>query len=324
MGTDALLLRRSALTEMNDFFDSRVRTDDVDGTQAWLQAQYGHVDVLADRASIAEHAVGDTSFALRHLVWDCRAEIVYEADRFFFATSTAGYSWSIGAASGDYSVEPGVVEPGQELIGRPDRADVQLLAFDASWLTEAARTIYGDDDLRVRFDGMGSVSSRMRDYWLTTLRWALTQTPLLAEPLVRTHVRRALAAATLEAFPLVGDPRERRASALEPAAIYRTATSWIDDHASLPVTIDDAARAVGTSTRGLRRAFLANGQLTSTPEDYLAATRLSAARADLVDADAGSTSVADVAARWGFVDLEAFVSAYRHAYRVSPQRTLER
>ncbi|WP_307486556.1 helix-turn-helix domain-containing protein [Microbacterium trichothecenolyticum] len=309
---------------MNDFFDSRVRTDDVDDTQAWLQAQYGQVDVLADRASIAEHAVGDTAFALRHLIWECRAEIVYEADRFFFATSTTGYSWSIGATSGDYSVEPGIVEPGHELIGRPDRADVQLLAFDASWLTETARTIYGDDDLIVRFEGMGPVSRHMRDYWLATLRWSLTQTPLLAEPLVRAHVRRALASATLEAFPLVGDPRERRASAIEQAAIYRAATSWIDDHASLPVTVDDAAHAVGASTRGLRRAFLANGHLASSPEDYLSAARLSAAHADLLDADAEGISVDEVAVRWGFVDPEAFASAYLHAYRVSPQRTLER
>jgi len=309
---------------MNDFFDSRVRTADVADTQAWLQAQYGQVDVLADRASIAEHAVGDGAFALRHLIWDCRAEIVYEADRFFFATSTPGYSWSIGSTSGDYSVAPGIVEPGHELIGRPDSTDVHLLAFDAAWLTEAARTIYGDDDLDVRFTGTAPVSPRMRDYWLATLRWAQTQTPLLSEPLVRAHVRRSLVAATLEAFPLAGDPRERRASALEQASLYRAATSWIDDHASLPVTIDDAARAVGTSPRGLRRAFMANGHLASTPEEYLRAARLSAAHGDLIAADPASTTVTEVALRWGFANVSAFTRAYRETYRVAPSQTLKR
>ncbi|MEI5604399.1 hypothetical protein, partial [Streptomyces brasiliscabiei] len=72
----------------------------------------------------------------------------------------------------------------------------------------------------MRFDGTAPVSPRLRDYWLATLRWSLTQLPLLSEPLVRAHVRRAIVAATLEAFPLAGDPRERRASALEQAAIY--------------------------------------------------------------------------------------------------------
>lgn len=324
MGRAATSFRGLALLAMNDFFDSRVRTDDAADTHAWLQAQYGHVDVLADRVSIAEHAVGDAAFALRRLAWDCRAEIVYEADRFFFATSGPGYAWRIGARHGDYSVEPGIVEPGHELIGSADRTEVQLLTFDADWLREAARTMYGDDALEVRFGDSGPVSRRLRDYWLATLRWSLTQTPLLAEPLVRAHVRRALVAATLEAFPLLGDPRERRASAIEQASLYAAASSWIDDHASLPVTIDDAARAVGTSTQGLRRAFLANGHLASTPEDYLAHARLSAAHADLLAADPTITSVADIAARWGFLDLAAFARAYRDAYGASPRRTLDR
>lgn len=324
MGRAATSFRGRTPLAMNDFFDSRVRTDDASDTHAWLQAQYGRVDVVADHASISEHAVGDAAFALRRLGWDCRAEIVYEADRFFFATSGPGYPWRIGSRSGDYSVEPGIVEPGHELIGRPDQTEVELLSFDAAWLTEAARTMYGDEALTVRFDGSGPVSRRLRDYWLATMRWAATQKPLLAEPLVRAQVRRALAAATLESFPLAGDPRERRASAIEQASLYAAATSWIDDHASLPVTVDDAARAIGTSTSGLRRAFVANGQLASTPEDYLVHARISAAHADLVAADPACTTVADIAARWGFIDLGAFETSYREAYRTPPQRTLDR
>lgn len=324
MGMRVPGFRRSTPSPMNDFFDSRVRTDDASDTMAWLRAQYGRVDVLADRAAIAEHAVGDAVFALRHLTWDCRAKVVYEADRFFFATSTPGYAWRIGSQSGDYSVEPGIVQPGHELVGRPDRTDVQLVAFDAEWLTEAARTIYGDETLTARFDGVGPVSRRLRDYWLQTVRWALTQVPLMSEPLVRAHVRRALVAATFEAFPLAGDPRERRASALEQASVYAAAATWIDDHVSLPITVDDAARAVNTSAQGLRRAFVANGQIASTPEAYLAAARLSAAHADLVAADPGVVSVVDIAARWGFADVDAFSVAYRESYRVAPQQTLDR
>lgn len=324
MGIAAPVFRRGLHLAMNDFFDTRVRTDDVAETQAWLQAHYGHVDVQADRASFAEHAAGDAAFSLRRLIWACRAEVIYEADRFYFATSTPGYAWSVGSRSGEYSVEPGVVQPGQELTGRPHDTTLQLVAFDVAWLTESARAIYGDESLTVRFADTGAVSRRMRDYWLATVRWSQTQLPVLAEPLARAHVRRALVAATLETFPLVGDPRERRASALEQASIYTSATAWIDDHASLAVTVDDAARAVGTSTEGLRRAFAANGQLADTPEGYLAAARVSAAHADLVDADPTCATVDEIAARWGFVDRESFAAAYRAAYGVSPTSTLDR
>lgn len=309
---------------MSDYFDTRVRTTEPAEALEWLRTQYGRVDVQVDDGSFGERAVGDGGFALRRLLWDCRAEVVYESDRFFFATSTPGYAWRIGSASGEFSVEPGIVQPGNELVGHADGTAVEMVAFRPEDLTDAARAIYGDDSLEVRFDGTGPVSPRLRDYWLATLRWSFTQLPLLSEPLVRAHVHRALVAATLEAFPLAGDPRERRASAVAQAAIYSAATRWIDDHASLPVTADDAARATGTSAQGLRRAFAANGHLSLTPEGYLAQARVSAAHADLVASDPTRTTVAEIALRWGFADLPGFVAAYRAAYRSDPRTTLER
>jgi AraC-like DNA-binding protein len=308
----------------SDYFDARVRTDEPAEALAWLQMQYGRVDLQVDDGSFGERAVGDCGFALRRLLWDCRAEVLYGADRFFFATSTPGYSWRVGAATGEFSVEPGVIQPGDEMVGHADGTAVEMVAFDAVHLTEAARAIYGDDTLEVRFDGRGPVSPRMRDYWLATLRWSFTQLPLLGEPLVRAHVHRALVSATLEAFPLAGDPRERRASALEQSAIYTAATGWMDDHASLPVTAADAARAAGTSAAGLRRAFAANGHLASTPEAYLQQARISAAHADLVAADPTRTTLAEIALRWGFADLAGFASTYRAAYGADPQTTLDR
>lgn len=307
-----------------EYFDTRVRTAAADETLEWLRAQYGRVDMQVDDGTFAERAVGDDVFALRRLSWRCRAEVEYGVDRFFFATGTPGFAWRIGSASGEYSVEPAVAQPGDEYFGRADGADVDIVAFDAARLEDAARAIYGDEEITVRFDGTGPVSPRMRDYWLATLRWSFTQLPLLGEPLVRAHVHRALVSATLEAFPLAGDPRERRASAVEQAAIYATATRWMDDHASLPVTTDDAARAAGTSAAGLRRAFAANGHLSSTPEGYLVQARVSAAHADLVAADPTRTTVHEVALRWGFVDVPGFTAAYRAAYHRDPQATLER
>ncbi|MDU0327047.1 helix-turn-helix transcriptional regulator [Microbacterium sp. KSW2-21] len=309
---------------MNDFYDTSVRTDDIAATYAWLRAQYGHVDLQADDAVYAERLVGDGAFALRRLEWDSRVDLAYESDRFYVCSSTPGYAWRIGRWDGEFSVAPGVIQPGDELRALADHCRLDVVSFDAERLTQTACTIYGDDELTVRFAGTDPVSPRLRDYWLATQRWALTQLPVLAEPLVRAHVYRALSVAALESFALVGDPRERRASAAAQASIYNAAAAWIDDHASLPVTVDDAARAAGTSVDGLRRAFAANGQVVESPEGYLELARLSAAHADLLDAHADETSTEQVAARWGFGDPAVFATAYRAAYGVSPRTTLER
>ena len=52
--------------------------------------------------------------------------------------------------------------------------------------------------------------------------------------------------------------------------------------------------------------------------------RVSAAHADLIEADPTCVTIDDVAARWGFVDRAAFSAAYRAAYGVAPESTLER
>jgi len=324
MGSAAVSFGRSAALHMNDFFNERVHTDDIAATDAWLRSQYGHVDLQADDAAYSEHSVGDGSFALRRLEWRARVDIAHESDRFYICSSTPGYAWRIGREQGEYSIDPGILQPGDDLIARADHTRVDVVAFDAEWLTRTARTVYGDESLRVRFAAAGPVSRRLRDYWLATQQWALTQIPVMSEPLVRAHLGRTLAVAALEAFALVGDPRERRASALEQASIYSSAAAWIDDHASLPVTIDDAARAAGTSVSGLRRAFAANGQISATPEGYLGLARLSAAHADLVEADPATTTVEATAARWGFADAASFVAAYRAVYRAEPETTLRR
>lgn len=309
---------------MNDFFDTRVRTTDVAATDEWLRAQYGRVELRADDAAYAERAVGDAAFSVRYLEWSARVDLSYESDRFLVVRSTPGYAWTVGNAEGEFSVSPGMLQPGDRLVASVDHPELEVVTFDAAHFAATARTLYGDDDLDVRFRGVDPVSPALRNYWESTLRWARTQVPIMAEPLVRAHVHRTLAVAALEVFPLMSDARERRASALEQAAVYRAAAAWLDDHASLPVTIEDAARASGTSTRGLRRAFAANGHAASTPEDYLELARLSAAHVDLVAADAACTTLALVARRWGFATVEVFAHAYRAAYHRDPQATLDR
>jgi transcriptional regulator GlxA family with amidase domain len=142
---------------------------------------------------------------------------------------------------------------------------------------------------------------------------------------VRAQLTRHLAVAMLECFPLVGDRHERALSMEAQGRRYRTAVAFFDDFASLPITVEDAARAADTTTQALVRAFRAHHPLSLTPTQYLRRTRLAAAHTDLLAADptAGDT-VGEIAARWGFAHPGRFAAAYRHTYGVPPKHTLDR
>jgi AraC-like DNA-binding protein len=55
---------------------------------------------------------------------------------------------------------------------------------------------------------------------------------------------------------------------------------------------------------------------------YLREVKLARVRADLLEADPSSTTVAAVASRWGFNHLSRFTEMYRRKYGVLPSVTL--
>ena len=71
----------------------------------------------------------------------------------------------------------------------------------------------------------------------------------------------------------------------------------------------DLAGIAGVSVRSLQEAF--QRELGSTPLEQLRLVRLTRARRDLQAADPGTTSVTDVATRWGFFHLGRFSQVYR-------------
>lgn len=80
------------------------------------------------------------------------------------------------------------------------------------------------------------------------------------------------------------------------------------------ITVDDVARAVHISTRGLQYAFKrATGE---APTTYLRRVRLSGAHADLLRGD--DSRVAEIARRWGFASPSRFAVHYRATYGRSP------
>jgi transcriptional regulator GlxA family with amidase domain len=86
------------------------------------------------------------------------------------------------------------------------------------------------------------------------------------------------------------------------------------------ITVNDLARAAGIGARSLQDGF--QRHLSMSPMTYLRRLRLSRAHDDLLRADRGSRTVADIAHRWGFVNLGRFAAAYRAQYGRSPSHTL--
>ncbi len=124
---------------------------------------------------------------------------------------------------------------------------------------------------------------------------------LMAEPQVRTEVRLA--------------PPER-------LRIARAARDYIDQHLVQSLCLADVTRAVGVNVRRLQRAF--RSSFGMAPVRYLHASRLRLARARLVAAEPGSTTVTSVARACGFGHMGRFSIDYREAFCESPSTTLRR
>ncbi|WIB77922.1 helix-turn-helix transcriptional regulator [Curtobacterium sp. MCPF17_002] len=105
-------------------------------------------------------------------------------------------------------------------------------------------------------------------------------------------------------------------------ARVRAAVEYIHAHAHEPLTVSDIARAADLSVRGLQEAF--QRALDRTPMQYLREVRLRRSHDDLQRSAPGQTSVAEVAARWGFTHMGRFSGEYLHRFGEYPKQTLRR
>ncbi len=199
---------------------------------------------------------------------------------------------------------------------------LEVVAIDRGRLEDTARMLYGDDDFRVEFGSPRPISPPLARFWTKAqgVTWQLVSEGAAEHPLVRASLFRSMAVATLESFQLLGDQEQRFRTVTAQADAYHRAVRFLEDHASLPITVDDAAQAAGVPTRRLLRAFEAHAPERLTPAGYLRRVRLDAARADLV-AGRGAT-VREISLRWGFADPSAFSRSYKATYGETPGATL--
>ena len=94
------------------------------------------------------------------------------------------------------------------------------------------------------------------------------------------------------------------------------------EHLSRPLRIPELCALVAVSERTLR--LCCTEFLGTSPTQYVLLRRLEAVRRALRDANPHTVSVAEIAPRFGFAELERFSETYRATFGEAPSTTLQR
>ena len=147
--------------------------------------------------------------------------------------------------------------------------------------------------------------------------------PLLQSPLVASHFEQVLIGGLLAAQPnnseLAAPPADPTVRA---SRVVSGVLELIEAAPERPWRVAELAEHAGVSPRTLQEAFQRDRGVT--PLEELRRVRMARAHRDLVAADAMSTTVTEIATRWGFFHSGRFATTYRAAYQESPSQTLAR
>jgi AraC-like DNA-binding protein len=217
--------------------------------------------------------------------------------------------------------------------------DAGSIVLNRSLLMQTAGLTEDQPSSALHFTGTQPASPSLTGHWRSTvehLRDILTlHQDAITEPLVISNLARHLAASALATFPNTGVPEPTSADGRDatPAAV-RKAVAYIEANAHSDIGLADIAVAARVTPRALRMAFARHD--TTSPFGRLRLARLDRAHFDLLAAgsaypgdstdQAGTprddSTVATVAARWGFATPANFAAYYHHIYGVSPSETL--
>jgi len=256
--------------------------------------------------------------ALKHsLTADVRAAMVPEEQ--LFACHVTADGGLVRTAKTEHDLSRAWIAPAEgidaEWVGA---ARVRGMIFDRARVERFARQITGDDRLRFEVLRPEAITSALSQAWISTFDYVsagLSDFASDPSPLVEAEYRRHAMKMTLLTFGTSFLDAADRATQRRPAdGSVRRATAFIDAHAHQPITVDDVARAVHLSTRGLQYAFAR--ALGETPAVYLRRARLAGAHRDLVSGT-GET-VAVIGRRWGFAHPSRFARYFREEYGYSP------
>jgi transcriptional regulator GlxA family with amidase domain len=150
-----------------------------------------------------------------------------------------------------------------------------------------------------------------------TNRSGLVYRPMVAERLCESLLT-GLLLATQHPYR---DALARPGPAPAPGVVRRVVDA-IHTHPEAAWATTRLAELAGVSVRSLQEGF--RRHVGVSPLTYLRGVRLDRAHEDLLRAEPGTVTVAEIAQRWGFVHQGRFAAAYRIRYGTSPSQTLRR
>lgn len=156
---------------------------------------------------------------------------------------------------------------------------------------------------------------RALDYVLTTSAAADTA----QQPMIAAGMANLLAGALLECYPSNLTEQDPAGDVALPETL-KEAVSFIHRHTTEDIGINDVAAAVHLTPRAVQ--YLFRRQLDTTPTEYMRRVRLRRAHQELVAATTDSSTVTEIAQRWGFAHTGRFAVLYRQTYGHSPHTTL--
>jgi len=177
---------------------------------------------------------------------------------------------------------------------------------------------------RLRFTTAMDLDTPAARSWLEVLalleREADRPGGITHHPAAAAHLQGLVIAGLLLAQPSNYSGRLHAPAAPSPPRVLRRAVELIEDEPGVPWTSSTLAREVSVSVRALQEGF--QRWFGLPPMAYLRDVRLTRVHAELTVADPGGTTIAAVAARWGFLHAGRFSSAYRRKFGALPSETL--
>lgn len=202
------------------------------------------------------------------------------------------------------------------------RTHCDVLSIERKALSEVAS---GPKDTPVRLTGIAPVSPEAKRHLVRAVDYVCQSVSddlrVVRDPLISSTIQRYLAASVLAAFPstavLDTTAADRRDSTPQ---LLRRAIDFIEENAHDDISLTDIANAIFVTPRALQYMFRKHRDCT--PTEYLRQVRLHHAHLELVAGNRDSTSVGDIARKWGFGHMGRFAAYYRQHYGRSPHVTL--
>ncbi|MGW6318946.1 helix-turn-helix transcriptional regulator [Streptomyces sp. NPDC055099] len=306
---------------------STLTTKETALAEEFMDASYGTSLRLSDRMEgqdLRFSRVGTDQFTVDHVTLP--GTLRFACDPLSRLVVSVASQGNLGIDFPGHSDRPGPATPLLTPCGKPYRVVceatvTQVTTIDTALLHDTLGTL-PEDRTHLHFLELQAPDAAAAQLWKAATSFASHRLDgaQSVPALLSGQLAHLLATTVLAVFPHQ-TPGQRRIDSTDatPATLQR-ALAYIDAHAHRNITLADIAQAAYASPRALQQAFRRHRD--TTPIAYLRRVRLEQAHRELQAATPDTSTVTQIAARWGFAHTSRFAGHYRDAFGLSPATTL--